>query len=125
MKGDNRTGKLGERYAAEYLSRHGYEVLHMNYRTRFAELDIIARETATDTLCFIEVKTRKNKLYGSGAEFIFPSKIEKIKLGASGYIASHSVGGDIRFDVIEIYGCIVPGGFKVDELNHIKNAFDA
>ncbi len=125
MKGDNRTGKLGERYAAGYLSEHGYEILYTNYRTPYAEIDIIAREITTDTLCFIEVKTRQNKLYGRGADFIFPSKKHKLILGARGYIASHNVSNDIRFDVIEVYGYIVTGGFKVDELNHIKNAFDA
>lgn len=123
MSGDNKSGKIGEAYAARYLKEKGYTILDVNYRTRFSEIDIIASDEC-GTLCFIEVKTRKNKLHGYGSDFIFKSKIEKMILGARSYTAHKNINCDIRFDVIEVYGEIMPSGFCVSEINHIKNAFD-
>lgn len=123
MRGDNKSGKLGEIYAAKYLTKNGYNVLETNYKTSYAEIDIIAKDTS-GTLCFIEVKTRKNKNYGFGTDFIFKSKIQKMILGAKSYLASTGFSGDIRFDIIEVYGYVRQSGFAVDEINHIKNAFD-
>lgn len=123
MRGDNRTGRLGESYAAKYLAQKGYDILETNYKNPISEIDIIAKDS-DGTLCFVEVKTRKNKNYGYGTDFIFKSKTEKMILGARSYIARHNVSSDVRFDIIEIYGNILPSGFSVDEINHIKNAFD-
>ena len=36
-------GALGEQLAAGYLAAHGYEIVARNFRTRFGELDLIAR----------------------------------------------------------------------------------
>lgn len=123
MRADNKSGKLGEAYTAKRLAENGYTILCTNYKTRFAEIDIIAKEISTNTLCFIEVKTRKSKAFGSGADYIFKSKIDKIILGARSYLAGKNFNSDIRFDVIEVYGEILPTGFAVSEFNHIKNAF--
>ena len=123
MIADNKSGKLGEIYTAKYLADKGYNVLETNYKTSFAEIDIIAKDEA-GTLCFIEVKTRKNKNYGYGADFIFKSKIHKMVMGAKSYLARVNFSGDIRFDIIEVYGCVSQSGFLVNEINHIKNAFE-
>ena len=50
-------GERGERAAARYLRRHGLRVLYRGYRTRWGEIDLIAREA--DTLVFVEVKARR------------------------------------------------------------------
>ncbi len=124
MRGDNKTGRLGEIYAAKYLASKGYTILETNYKTHIAEVDIIA--LAPDgCICFAEVKTRKNKLYGRGSDFIFKSKMDKMILGARCYMSSHKTNSEVRFDVIEVYGELLPGGFAVSELNHIENAFEA
>src|SRR3954466_552027 len=49
-------GALGERLAAEHLTRAGYAILGRNYRTRFGEIDIIAADSRC--LVFCEGKTR-------------------------------------------------------------------
>ena len=124
MSSHNKTGKLGEIYAAKYLKENGYTVLATNHKTSFSEIDIIAMDNSCQTLCFVEVKTRKDKLHGTGSDFIFESKIHKMVLGARAYIAANNIDCDIRFDVIEVYGVLLPSGFSVSELNHIKNAFN-
>ena len=122
MIAKNVSGKYGEYYAAKYMSEHGYKILHRNYKCRIAEIDIIALDG--NTLCFAEVKTRKDKLHGYGSDFVNKAKIEKLVLGARSYIASHKVTNDIRFDVVEVYGRVMQSGFAVSEINIIKNAFD-
>jgi putative endonuclease len=52
----NEIGKLGERIVSKWLSGQGYRILDRNYRKRFGEIDIVARETA-EIMHFIEVKT--------------------------------------------------------------------
>ena len=117
------SGKKGENEAICFLKKSGYKILERNYLKPYGEIDIIAKDKS-GTLCFIEVKTRKNKNYGYGADFIFKSKIEKMILGAKSYIAKNNFSSDIRFDIIEVYGYSLGSGFAVDEINHIKNAFD-
>lgn len=48
-------GALGERIAADYVTRHGMSVIDRNVSRKTGELDLVAREG--DTLHFIEVKT--------------------------------------------------------------------
>ena len=49
-------GAKGERLAAQHLEARGYEVVARNFRTRFGELDLVARDERF--LVFCEVKTR-------------------------------------------------------------------
>jgi putative endonuclease len=49
-------GAKGERLAARHLEARGCEVIARNFRTRFGELDLVARDERF--LVFCEVKTR-------------------------------------------------------------------
>ena len=49
-------GAEGERLAARHLEARGCEVIARNFRTRFGELDLVARDERF--LVFCEVKTR-------------------------------------------------------------------
>jgi putative endonuclease len=51
-----RLGAKGERLAAQHLEARGCEVIARNFRTRFGELDLVARDARF--LIFCEVKTR-------------------------------------------------------------------
>jgi putative endonuclease len=46
----------GEDQACGFLKKRGYKILSRRYRTRFGEIDIVARRE--HTLSFVEVKTR-------------------------------------------------------------------
>ena len=43
------TGRMGERAAAEFLRRAGYEICALNWRSGRYELDIVARKGRTDS----------------------------------------------------------------------------
>jgi putative endonuclease len=51
-----RLGTKGEQLAARHLEARGFEVIARNFRTRFGELDLVARDERF--LVFCEVKTR-------------------------------------------------------------------
>ena len=55
-------GKQGEELACRELRRRGYAILARRYRTRFGELDVIARDHGV--LVFVEVKTRRSGSFG-------------------------------------------------------------
>lgn len=112
-------GNKGEYAAAEFLKALGFKILETNFRTKMAEIDIIARDG--QTLCFIEVKTRNNINKGLPRESVTPLKQNKIILGASFYLKKlKRTDLKVRFDVIEVMK-------KQEnfEFNLIKNAFQA
>ena len=53
----------------------GYSVLACNYRNRFGEIDIIAKDG--DTICFCEVKYRRDNGCGRALEAVGYSKQKK------------------------------------------------
>ena len=83
----NGLGNLGEDYACEVLEGLGYEVLDRNFRSRFGEIDIIARKDGF--LCFVEVKTRSEGSMGRPVESVTRSKQQKIIKTTEYYIVCH------------------------------------
>lgn len=112
-------GKSGEKVAVKFLKQNGYKIIETNYKTRLAEIDIIALDKKV--LCFIEVKTRKSDAFGTPAEAVDARKQKKIITGASSYLLSNNLDTEVRFDVIEVYA---DEKFKNVKVNLIKNAFD-
>ena len=105
-------GDLGERQAALYLKLHGYKILKRNYRTRQGEIDIIAEKKGE--LIFVEVKKRKNDLFGGGSAAVNTAKQQRIKKAAESFLLSCEKEVACRFDVIEI---------NDNKITHIKSAF--
>jgi len=80
-------GRRGEKISVQYLRDHGYKIIDQNYRTRYGEIDIVAREG--DFFVFVEVKTRTNRLFGLPEEAIDARKQQKIAVTAEHYLATH------------------------------------
>ena len=55
-------GQHAEDLAAAFLQHHGLELLERNYRCRFGEIDLIARDGKT--LVFVEVRMRSSASFG-------------------------------------------------------------
>jgi len=112
MKDSISIGKEGESLAVDFLKRKGYEILEQNYKTPIGEIDIIARK---NTLCFVEVKTRKDSEYGWGEESVDYRKKNRLRKAAMIFLNEEGIDEeDIRFDVISITG---------NRLRFIKGAF--
>lgn len=80
-------GKLGEDFAATFLSTRGYKILQRNFRSYFGEVDIVAIKD--NSLIFVEVKTRFSKKFGNPFEAVTPSKVRKISKTAQYFSLIH------------------------------------
>ena len=94
-------GTRGERAAAHFLERKGFEILETNWSCFAGEADIIALDGST--LCFVEVKTRTGVQKGFPAEAVDAKKRARYEKIAACYL-QHYEKTDIcvRFDVISI-----------------------
>jgi putative endonuclease len=94
-------GKLGEDLSCAELIRRGYSILARRYRTRFGEIDIIARDN--DVTVFVEVKTRKGDDFGGGAEAVTAWKQRRLTQMAVDFLARHQLHDrPCRFDVVVV-----------------------
>lgn len=111
-----RTGRRGEKKAARFLKKAGYQLLGRRVRAgKHDEIDLIARRG--DTLVFVEVKTRHSELYGRPAAAVTRSKRRRLSRAAVRFLQERKLRPPhIRFDVIEV----IETPF---EIRHIENAF--
>ncbi len=119
-KGGRKKGDFGEECAKNYLESLGYEILDRNYTVRGGELDIIAKEE--NTLCFIEVKTRKS-FDSPAVGAITKNKLSKILYAAEYYLYQKGENAEkykVRFDCIEVY-LVKIAGVVTPKIKHIKD----
>ena len=110
-------GKWGEKIATSYLIEKGYEILCLNYRSPYGEIDIIAKDH--DTLVFCEVKTRRSLQFGYPEEAVSSKKMEHIHNSAQIYIQQLSTSEiNWRIDIL----AITHQPKKAIEIYHIENA---
>lgn len=112
-------GNVGENAVCAFLVRHGYEIVKRNYTVRGGEIDIIARKGGT--LCFVEVKSRREDPLSDGEEAVGAAKRRHIVYTAQRYLETLDSEYDCRFDVAVVT-------LKENTVSHLKyyvSAFDA
>ncbi len=115
--GNQSLGRRGERVAAWYLRLHGYRILAANYRTRFGELDLVARQG--DEVVFVEVKTRTGRTFGYPEEAVHRTKLRHIVAAAEVYRTQERLTGrPFRIDVISVEPA---GRFGLPKITHLRN----
>lgn len=107
-------GENYEKMAGEYLEKQGYDIIQYNYRCKYGEIDIVAKDKCD--LVFAEVKYRSNIRYGLPFEAVDIKKQQKINKVAVSYLIENNISENtyIRFDVV---------GICNKEIKLIKNAF--
>jgi len=113
-------GQLGEEYVQTYLKKQGYRILETNYKTSFAEIDIIAQKK--DMIAFVEVKTRETTQLGEPFEAVTKTKQRSIRSAATIYMLRHE-DKYASLDIAEVFATITPAGLDVINFNYIENAF--
>ncbi len=112
-------GKLGENLAAQYLQKEGYRILVRNYRKKFGEIDIIAKDGSV--LVFVEVKTRKTTSMGSPFGAVTFKKQQQISRMAQEYLSSNNLFDyEARFDVVSI----LLDSINEPSIELLQNAFE-
>lgn len=109
-------GYLGESIAKKYLQKKGYFIVEQNYKNKYAEIDLIARNK--DTLVFVEVKTRIGEQFGTPENAINRNKMGRLIRNARAYIARARKPCLYRIDAI----CIVLDENKqARRIDHYEN----
>jgi putative endonuclease len=130
MSQHNEIGKIGEDLARSYLEKEGYKIIEQNYRTKYAEIDLVAQKSAgflgKKTLVFVEVRTKIGENFGTPEDTLNRGKLWKVLKNAQTYSAFKKWDGPCRIDAV----CIVlkplrPGSgqddFSVLRLTHHEN----
>lgn len=124
MSQHNEIGKIGENLAKEYLENQGYKIIEQNYKTKYAEIDLIAEKYEgllglnRSKLVFVEVRTKVGENFGSPEDTINKAKLWKVLQNAKTYSAFKNWQGSARIDAV----CIVLNqDFSVNRLTHHEN----
>lgn len=110
-------GALGEQLAAEHLEATGLQILTRNWRCRYGELDLVAADAGSQTVVFVEVKTRTSDQFGGLAEAVTADKVRRLRRLAGIWLAGHGGGwAAIRIDVVGVR----IGRRRTPEITHLQ-----
>ncbi len=104
-------GALGERIAAEYLSRRGYRIIAKNYRKPWAEIDLISIKDSI--VHFVEVKSVSyetkvqldyvlSRETWRPEELVHSFKLKQISKGIRSWLQENGYTGDFQIDVAAV-----------------------
>lgn len=100
MRAKDALGRYGEAVAERFLTDAGWVVLARNWRCRFGEADLVARDGPAVVIC--EVKTRRGEEYGGPFAAVGPAKVERLRRLAQCWVDEHGAVPELRVDVIGV-----------------------
>lgn len=115
-----RVGKQGEDYAAGILEQQGHRILSRNWSCRWGEIDLVTRQG--NTICFVEVKTRRRGAMVTPFEAVGLHKRRRIIRSAMTYLAENPSDLQPRFDVFAVYH---DGKSGIYHWDYMTGAFDS
>jgi putative endonuclease len=118
-------GNDAEDACCAWLKNQGLKLLTRNYHSRRGEIDLVMQDGKT--VVFIEVRYRKNDLFGGAVESVTPAKQHKLRATAEQYLQQETSLQNGRFDVVAMTSAIETSESKRPAsgytFNWIKNAF--
>ncbi len=123
MAEHNDLGRWDEDKATEMLQQKRYIIMCRNWRYGRSKVDLdIVCKTADRRYCvFVEVKTRRDRLFADPEDAVNIKKMRHLGRAAHDYIRMYNIVEEARFDVVTIVG--TPSGGE-PEINHIEDAFN-
>lgn len=94
------SGHDAEKDAAKYLTKQGFKIKGLNWKTRYCEIDIVAEKQKVTW--FIEVKSRSNSSQGFGYEYVTPKKLQQMQFAAEMWVQEQRWGGEYQLGVISV-----------------------
>ena len=113
---NNELGTWGEEQAAEFLIHKGYTILERDWKSGHRDIDIIA--TNGQVVVFVEVKARRNRVFGEPEDAIDYMKMHNLRAAINHYVKFKNIRLDIRFDIITVVGTPYMGQA---EITHIED----
>ena len=80
--GNTAFGRMGEDRACLYLEEKGMTLVTRNFRCKHGEIDLIMKDGSV--FVFIEVKTRRSRLYGEPLSLIHISEPTRLRCISDG-----------------------------------------
>lgn len=105
-------GTSYERAAANYLQEHGLSIVEQNWRTKWCEVDIVARDK-DGVIRIVEVRYRKSDVSGNGIDAITSTKQKQLIHAAKRWLMMRGAPVGIQIDVVGVTG---------DTIEYIPNA---
>ena len=117
-------GKRGEQAAARMLRQQGLVIIAKNVADRGGEIDLIAVDSESRTVVFVEVKTHSSIKPGHPAKRVDQQKQGRVTRAAMRYLRRKQLlGVPTRFDVVAVWW---PGGSPTPtRIEHYPSAFEA
>lgn len=113
-------GRRGEEEAARFLAKRGFAILDRNVRSRFGEIDLVARDGKT--LVFVEVKTLREGAGDPPEAAVTGTKRRQLGRLAQQYLKWKRFGEvPCRFDVVAV---TLDARDRVKTLRHLPAAFE-
>ncbi len=110
-------GLLGERIAARWLRRQGWEIMEHRFRSGHRDVDLVVRQGGV--VAFVEVKARRGDSFGSPVEAVHARKRRELSKSAQVWVDRHGAPeSQYRFDVI---GVLLDG--ERVRVRHVPDAF--
>lgn len=122
------TGQAAEKAAELYLKGGGYRIIARNVAYRRGEVDLVAQEKRSGTLCFVEVRSRTtdggSRPDITPAQTVTPAKRRRVIAAARKFLADRRAAGlAVRFDVITV---LFEGeDRRRPSISHLPGAFDS
>ncbi len=119
-----KTGAIAEQLVADRLAAAGWQILERNARSRYGELDIVARDGGA--LVFVEVKAgRVGAAFGPERPILAVDRRKQLRVRrlATAWMSERrglAPYAEIRFDAV---GVSLDRGGRAVEVEHIEGAF--
>ncbi len=114
---DSTDGARAESLAAAYLARHGLRVEARNFRARGGEIDLVCRDGKT--LVFVEVRLRRNDVFGGAAASVSAAKRQRLIRAARQYLGARANRVVCRFD------CVLLSRLEDGAIEWLRDVFTA
>lgn len=109
-------GRIGESLAGKYLQKKGYKIIECNYKTKYAEIDLVVYRRSI--LVFIEVRTRIGERFGLPEESIKSDKLYRLVKSAQAYLVRRNYDKEYRIDAVCI---ILDKSYCPIRISHYEN----
>ena len=115
-------GKIGERLARTHLEAKGYRIIDTNYRCRWGETDLVAKDGPT--WVFVEVRTRRGHAFGTPEESITAAKAQRLTLTAQDFMERRALTADDIHWRVDLVAIRLGAGRTVLDINHLENVVE-